>query len=104
MSLDLSDGSNCYSLGVLNDMIGFYKFQSDGTTSITLGANKVYLEAPASGGPAKGFRFDFETGIEGLTPAPSPKVEGNIYNLAGQRLSKPVKGINIINGKKVINK
>lgn len=28
----------------------------------------------------------------------------HIYNLAGQRLSKPQKGINIIDGKKVVVK
>lgn len=31
-------------------------------------------------------------------------VDSRIYNLSGQRLSKPQKGINIINGKKVIMK
>jgi hypothetical protein len=28
----------------------------------------------------------------------------SIFNLSGQRLSKPIKGINIINGKKVLTK
>ena len=28
---------------------------------------------------------------------------GEVYNLAGQRLSRPMKGINIIQGKKFIN-
>ena len=44
------------------------------------------------------------TGIESLTPGPSPKGEGSIYNLNGQKLSAPQKGINIINGRKVIVK
>ena len=26
----------------------------------------------------------------------------NIYNLSGQKLSKPQKGINIVNGKKIL--
>ena len=30
--------------------------------------------------------------------------KGNIYNLNGQKLSAPQKGINIINGRKVIVK
>ena len=38
-----------------------------------------------------------------LTPAIS-KGEGTIYNLAGQRLSKPQHGMNIIDGKKVMIK
>ena len=38
-----------------------------------------------------------------LTPALS-RGEGAIYNIAGQRVSKMQKGINIINGKKVLNR
>ena len=44
------------------------------------------------------------TGIESLTPSTSSKGEGSIYNLNGQKLSAPQKGINIINGRKVIVK
>ena len=33
-----------------------------------------------------------------------PEEEGQVYNLAGQRLSKPTKGINIQNGRKFIIK
>jgi hypothetical protein len=40
--------------------------------------------------------------INGLTPDPSLLRRGEIYNLSGQRLSKPQKGINIVNGKKVL--
>ena len=99
MSLDLSDATNFYSLGKVDDQIGFYKF-TDGT--ITLGANKAYLEVPANN--VKGFTFDFD---EDATSIQDSKFkiqneEAPIYNLAGQRLSKPVKGINIINGKKVL--
>ena len=38
---------------------------------------------------------------ESLTPALS-KGEGAIYNLSGQRLGKMQKGINIVNGKKIL--
>ena len=41
------------------------------------------------------------TGIR-LTPDPSLLRRGEIYNLSGQRLSKPQKGINIINSIKVL--
>ncbi len=43
---------------------------------------------------------DDETGIS-LTPALS-EGEGAIYNLAGQRLQKMQKGVNIVNGKKIL--
>ena len=47
--------------------------------------------------------IDQVTGIDSLTPSLS-KGEGEIYNLAGQLLSKPQKGINIIGSKKVMIK
>jgi hypothetical protein len=43
-----------------------------------------------------------ETSINGLTPDPSLLRRGEIYNISGQRLSKPQKGINIVNGRKVL--
>ena len=43
--------------------------------------------------------------IDGIQPTSiSPEEEGLIYNLSGQRLDKPQKGINIIGGKKVLLK
>ena len=42
------------------------------------------------------------TGISSVENADGENVEKVIYNLSGQRLSQPVKGINIISGKKVI--
>ena len=46
------------------------------------------------------------TGVEGLTPNPSPTGEGNYYTLDGQKLNgKPTqKGVYIQNGKKIIVK
>ena len=74
-------------------------------------ANRAYLPlltAAISGSNAKEITLLWDegeaTGIEGLTPTPSPKGEGSIYNLNGQKLSAPLKGINIINGRKVIVK
>ena len=45
---------------------------------------------------------DDATSINGLTPDPSLLRRGEIYNLNGQKLNKPQKGINIINGRKVL--
>ena len=47
------------------------------------------------------------TGIENLTPAPSPEGEGNVYDLSGRKVSESSvlpKGVYIVNGKKVIVK
>ena len=51
------------------------------------------------------FIYDLEyvTGIDRLSPTSSFSERG-IYNLAGQRLNKMQKGINIVGGKKVIRK
>ena len=100
MSLDLGDATSYYSLGNYNSVIGFYKFEGG---TITLGANKAYLEVPAS--DVKGFTFDFDddaTAISNLNGQWSMVNGQTIYNLAGQRISKPLKGINIVNGKKVL--
>lgn len=114
--LDLSQSSPYYSLGVV-DKIGFYKFD-DGlgnanSTTITLGANKAYLEYDGSAG-VKGFVLDFETGIESLSPNPYPVSEGSrIYDLSGRHVNTPSlgegrgglsRGVYIVGGRKVIVK
>ena len=90
-----------YCLAKKNGNVGFYPV----ATTVTIPARKVYLEIASGVVPVKGF-FGFEeddaTGIS-LTPALS-EGEGEIYNLAGQRIQKMQKGINIVNGKKVMVK
>lgn len=93
------DGSSIYALANLGDpaVVGFY-LVNDG---VTVPAGKAYLNTDAG---VKGFTFVFDddaTGIESLTPALS-EGEGAIYNVAGQRVSRMQKGINIVNGKKVL--
>ena len=59
-----------------------------------------------NGSGVKAFYFegDDATGIENVNSAldANHNFDGAIYNLAGQRISKMQKGINIINGKKVL--
>lgn len=50
------------------------------------------------------FGENITDGIEGLTPNPSPVSEVSIYNLGGQRMSRLQKGVNIVNGKKILVK
>ena len=47
------------------------------------------------------FRIETPTGIPSIEDGRSKTEDGSIYNLSGQRLSKPIKGINVLNGKKV---
>ena len=78
--------------------VGFYLAETG-----TIKAGKAYLES-ASGVKAFYFNGDNATGIENVNSAldANHNFDGAIYNLAGQRISKMQKGINIINGKKIL--
>ncbi len=75
--------------------VGFYK-----ATTGTIKAGKAYLQSNA-GVKAFFFNGDDATGIE-ETLSNSPLKGENVYNLAGQRMSKMHKGINIVDGKKIL--
>ena len=79
---------------------------ADESEDVKMPANRAYLPLLSDAvGNAKSVTLLWgATGIESLTPSTSLKDEGNIYNLNGQKLSAPQKGINIINGRKVIVK
>lgn len=47
---------------------------------------------------------DLKTYVKGLNPDLSFKGEGSIYSLTGQRLSRLQKGVNIVNGRKIVVK
>ena len=83
-----------------NGVVGFYRLSS-GTS--TLGANKCWLEwdVPTMGDPAQSIRLRFEDVTDITSVIQTTKAEG-IYDLTGRRLAAPQKGVNIINGKKVI--
>ena len=85
-----------YCLANKDAGIGFYQVQS----GVTIPARKAYLAVPAGVKAFYGFEDDEATSIKTLSN--SPLKGENIYNLAGQRISKMQRGINIINGKKVL--
>ena len=83
--------------------VGFYIMDPEGT----IGANKCWMEwaMPADANVRSlVIRFADTTDIENVEVAPERPAQQGIYNLAGQRLEAPQKGINIINGRKVIVK
>ena len=100
-SLDTGYNTTYYSLGKKNDKIGFYKFEKSGSSVITLGANKAYLDTPAASS-ARGFVFDVDnnTGISTMDDVRCKT--DNIYDLSGRRVDSMKHGIYIINGKKII--
>lgn len=82
-----------------NDVLGFYK----NNNVFTLGANTAYLpESFDQNGAARAsyLLFDDMTGISQVAGG-EVKTNGAIYNLNGQRVSNPTKGIYIIDGVKV---
>ena len=70
----------------------------------TVPAGKALLPASELGS-VKSFTFIFEgaTGVRTVEKVNAEEAEA-IFNLAGQRLQKPQRGINIINGRKVVVK
>jgi len=91
-----------YVLQNNNGVVGMYQVVAG--QQPTIKANRAYMTVPASN--AKAFFFngddaDEATGINGPTPTFS-EVEGAVYNMAGQKVNKTVKGMYIINGKKVL--
>ena len=97
------DGSTIYALGLgktgaNKGKVGFYLVDEN----VVIPAGKAYLNL--GGSPAKEFlTFDFSETPDGIkTLSQTPVKEEGIYNLSGQRLNKMQKGINIVNGKKVL--
>ncbi|MCR4918522.1 MAG: hypothetical protein K5928_01725, partial [Prevotella sp.] len=99
--------ADSYVLQYNDGKVGFYKT----TSSITGTANRCYLDLSSVPTEASSSRatiffdlFDSETSGIAQIGDGQLKMEDGIYNLNGQRVSKPAKGLYIINGKKVIIK
>lgn len=91
---------NEYVFGTSSGELGFWKL-GDGKK---LAANKAYLLVP--GGSVKGYAIDFNdvVGINAVDNGQPASDNVEIYNLAGQRMSRVQKGVIIINGKKILVK
>ena len=67
-----------------------------------MSAGKIYLQGKASYGAREFLGFGDVTAINKVE---MKKVEdGVFYNLAGQQVAQPTKGLYIVNGKKVVIK
>ena len=95
------DGEHDYVLGTDDTKVGFYHWDTD-----ALGANRAYVTAATASGTSavKGFAINWDAADGISAPQMKNDVKGDIFNLAGQRLSKLQKGVNIVNGKKVLVK
>ena len=90
---DTAADGTMYILANAADGVGFYKAEG------TIPAGKAYFQS-TSGVKAFFFDGDDATGISGVDA--NLNANDAIYNIAGQRIQKMQKGINIINGKKVL--
>ena len=102
----VTGGEGIYALAIMNEKVGFYPVAAN----VTIPAGKAYLEYTSTGGSnaVKGFTFVFDdddpTGINEELRMKNEESSEVIYNVAGQRLGKMQKGINIVNGKKIMVK
>lgn len=86
-----------YVLQNNDSKVGFYKVN---TYQPTVGTNRCYLTVPA-GVKANAFFFNDATGIQNVLEGMQA---GEIYDISGRKLGKLQKGVNIVNGKKVLVK
>lgn len=92
-----SDGAKFFALTKIGDKVGFALVEKD----VVIPAGKAYLEVPGKTA-AKFFGLDGEaTGINSVKTA---KADGAYYTLEGVKTTKPVKGLYIHNGKKIVVK
>ncbi len=78
-----------------------YEEEQDGNT---VPGGKAYLQIPTAMAAHEFFWFDDDmTGIEKVN-VDTKALNGAYYNLAGQRVAQPTKGLYIVNGKKVVVK
>ena len=77
------------------------------TAGVSVGAGKAYLQIPTASAPATARMAvvfnDETTGISQIENG-EWRMKNSVYNLRGQRVEKPGKGLYIVNGKKVIVK
>ena len=90
---NVAGNGSIYALAKIADCVGFFLLE----TGIELPEGKAYLVTNAD---VKAFFFDDnETGLDNARDAAS---DVQWYNLAGQRLAHPVKGVSITQGKKIL--
>ena len=83
---------------IISDNVFYLVDQED---TVNLKAFRGYITVAGAG--VKALNFDFEDDATGISPLLTfPEEEEQVYNLAGQRISKMQKGVNIVNGKKVL--
>ena len=95
-----STGDDIYVLANDNSNgVGFYKASGG-----ELAAHKAYLDLTGVSGAREFLGFSFDDEPSGISEVGAKATDGAAYNLQGVRIGKLQKGINIVNGKKVMVK
>ena len=97
----VTGGDNIFALAKKDGEVGFYAVSS----TVTIPAGKCYINSSSAVKARLSFNFegDDATAITAIEATEAVN-NGVIYNLSGQRVVKPLKGIYIQNGKKIFVK
>ena len=96
VATDAGEGKTNYVLGKHEGKVGFYK-----ANGIVVAANKAYLQTTVA---AARIDIDFDGDVTAIETVKAEKANNEYYNLAGQRVANPTKGLYIVNGRKVVVK
>lgn len=98
-----SEGYENYVLAIEDDKA---VFQLVKTNSASMSAGQAYLQIPKRTAGARSLRIVFDDETTGVADVRGKMedVRGDFFNLQGQRVDTPKKGLYIVNGKKVIVK
>ena len=98
---ELAAGSaDCYVLSFNDDDVTEFQSLAEWEEAVTVPAGHAYLKAAAASSRLAIVFDSTTTGISTVNAQPQQNAE--VYNLQGQRVEKAVKGLYIVNGKKVL--
>ena len=93
---DKNTPENCYTLAGKGGKVGFYKY-----VGAKIKAGKAYLIYTS--GSREFLGFDETTGVSQIENG-ELRMENSFYDLQGRKVTKPTKGLYIVNGKTVVIK
>ena len=98
-----NDGYTNYILAKEGTHVGFYKV--NGTSGNDMLANTAYLHVADASGTRSFFALDDSESVTAINAVEQgANANCEFFNIAGQRVAQPTKGLYIVNGKKVIIK
>lgn len=95
---------NYYVYGIKDDIAAFYKLSGTGTINSAKG--KAYLELPVNMKAPTFLNITFDDDVTGISTTLNNvgRRDNMFYNMNGQRVAQPTKGLYIFDGKKIMIK